>query len=292
MSPVSSQSLVCARAACAVAYVVALAAGYAAYSMAPVTHGFWRIAIADVVATGVIFGFSRAFDNSSFYDAYWSVAPIAFVCVWTLKNREIPPRAWLVTALVSAWGIRLTYNWLRHWRGLAHEDWRYVDLRRKTGAFYWLVSFFGLHMFPTVMVLACCSAVWVATTTSTPLGLLDAAATVVTGAAILIEAVADAQLHRFVRTNTDPNRIMATGLWGWSRHPNYFGEVSFWWGLFVFAVAATPAAWWTIAGPLALTAMFLFVSIPMIDERMLGKRPRYREHQKRVSRLIPLPPPG
>lgn len=292
MSPVRSTELHRARGLCAVAYVVAFIAACATLRWAPVTHGFWRVVVADVVGTCVIFGFSRAFDNSSFYDAYWSVAPIGFVLFWTLSNEVVPARAWLVTGLVCAWGLRLTYNWARHWRGLAHEDWRYVDLRHQTGALYWLVSLFGLHLFPTVMVLAGSTSVWVATTTSTPLGALDAAAVVITGGAIVIEAVADAQLHRFVRDNRDKARIMATGLWGWSRHPNYFGEASFWWGLFVFALAASADAWWTAVGPSSLTAMFLVVSIPLIEKRMLEKRPGYREHQRRISRLIPLPPPG
>ncbi len=286
----SSSSLRRGQTFVAVAYVAALAAGWAAHELGPFTHPFWRVAFADAVGTCVVFAFSRAFDNSSFYDAYWSVAPIVFVWVWALASPSITPRAWLVIALVSTWGVRLTFNWARHWRGLDHEDWRYVALRDKTGPRYWLVSFFGLHFFPTVMVLACCPAIFLAATSTRPLGALDAAALLVTAGAILIEATADRQLHDFAAGRPDPASIMTTGLWSWSRHPNYFGEVSFWWGLFVFGLAAEPNAWWAATGPLALTAMFLFVSIPMLERRMIAKRPHYREHQKRVSRLIPLPP--
>ena len=80
---------------------------------------------------------------------------------------------------------------------------------------------------------------------------------------------------------------MTTGLWAYSRHPNYFGEIMFWWGLFIFALAADSCYWWTIAGPLVITILFLFISIPMMDKRSLGRRPGYEEHMERVSALIP-----
>ncbi|HZO14993.1 MAG TPA: DUF1295 domain-containing protein, partial [Polyangiaceae bacterium] len=94
-------------------------------------------------------------------------------------------------------------------------------------------------------------------------------------------------LHRFTQENRDPHRILDTGLWAWSRHPNYLGEVLFWWGLFFFAIATDRSAWWTIAGPLAITGMFVFVSIPLIEKRMLHKRPHYAAHQARVPSLLP-----
>jgi steroid 5-alpha reductase family enzyme len=214
---------------------------------------------------------------------------MAFALYFTLTG-DGGLRAWLVTGLVCLWGLRLTLNWASHWRGLGHEDWRYVDLRVKTGRAYWAVSFVGLHLYPTVMVLATSAGLYVATTRVAPVGVLDGVAACVTLAAIAIEAVADRQLHAFIRDNTDPQRFMDRGLWRWSRHPNYFGEVSFWWGLCLFGFAADRAAYWLVAGPAALTAMFLFVSIPMMEKRMLEKRPAYRAHQQRTSVLLPLPP--
>ncbi|MBI5546954.1 MAG: DUF1295 domain-containing protein, partial [Deltaproteobacteria bacterium] len=85
-----------------------------------------------------------------------------------------------------------------------------------------------------------------------------------------------------------PGEIVNTGLWKYSRHPNYFGEVSFWWGLWLFGVASDPAsALWTLAGPVAMTGLFLFISVPMLDKRSLERRPGYAEHRRRVSALIP-----
>ena len=111
-------------------------------------------------------------------------------------------------------------------------------------------------------------------------------ATAVTGAAIAIETIADLQLHRF-RATAAPGSTLSTGLWAYSRHPNYFGEALFWWGLWLFGAAAGPGPWWLFAGAAAITAMLFFVSIPLIDERMRASRPDYAERVARVSALVP-----
>jgi steroid 5-alpha reductase family enzyme len=237
----------------------------------------------------VIFAFSFSFNNSSFYDAYWSVAPPCLAWYWL---RSAPPdvapaRQMLVLLLVLAWGIRLTANWVRTWRGLTHEDWRYVQMRGQTGRAYWLASFLGLHLAPTVVVFLGCVPIYLAVARGVaPLGWLDLAATLVTTAAITIETIADLQLHRF-RATTRPGSTLTSGLWAYSRHPNYFGEALFWWGLWTFALATGVAAWWTAAGAATITAMLFFVSIPLIDERMRASRPDYAERQRRVSALVP-----
>jgi steroid 5-alpha reductase family enzyme len=118
-------------------------------------------------------------------------------------------------------------------------------------------------------------------------GPLDGIAIAITAGAIIIEATADEQLLRFVRKKQQPGQIMATGLWAYSRHPNYFGEITFWWGLFLFGLAADSGYWWTVVGPLAITALFLFVSIPMMEKRNMERRPAYEERRKKVSALIP-----
>ncbi len=147
------------------------------------------------------------------------------------------------------WAVRLTGNWLRRWRGLADEDWRYAGYRR-LGAGYWPVSFLGFHLMPTVIVfIACVPMSFSLASTARSLGLLDAAAIVITAAAIAMESVADQQLRRFMTSPRAPRDILDSGLWALSRHPNYFGEVLFWWGIWLFGVAAHPSSWWTIAGP-------------------------------------------
>ncbi len=293
MNHPTSRSLRASFAWIVLAYAAgALAAYLVAQRVAP-GHPLWlTILAADVVATCVVFAFSVVLNNSSVYDPYWSVAPmiIAPTIALLASHPDVPAlRKWTVTALVLVWGARLTWNWARGWNGLGHEDWRYADLRR-TGKAYWLVSFFGFHMMPTIWVyLGCLSLVPALSTGTAPLGPLDALAFVVTAGAIWIEATADQQLRRFRLTNQTPGKIMAEGLWSHCRHPNYLGEILLWWGLFLFALAANRSAWRCVVGPLAINLLFVFISIPLIDKRSLSRRPSYAEHMKRVPALLPRP---
>jgi steroid 5-alpha reductase family enzyme len=273
--------------AAVVSVVLTAAAGYEA----PIV----QLAVADVVATLVVFGFSVRYDNSSVYDAYWSVAPIVLVSylAWIGASLSAAPiRVGLVVALVWFWGVRLTHNWARGWTGFAHEDWRYRDIRAKSGRHYWLVSLLGIHLFPTVVVFLGCLPIFVVMLEpGRPLNWIDGLATLVTGAAVGLELVADNSLRDYTLQRKRPGESMSEGIWAWSRHPNYFGEISFWWGLWLFGVAALGVGrWWMISGAVAVTMLFNVVSIPLIERRMAARRVDYGEVQSRVSRLLPWPP--
>lgn len=274
------------------AYLVAVAVGGAVLWLLP-WPPLWDALAADVVATLVIFGFSRAHRNSSLYDAYWSVIPplLALFWLWQAAPETNLARAWLVLALVTLWAVRLTWNWAAHWPGMHHEDWRYAPLRDKAGRLECAMDLLAIHLFPTLQVFAGLLPVYAATCLgAAPLGWLDGLATVVVVGAVLIELVADRQLHCFLASR-QPGQIINSGLWAWSRHPNYFGELSFWVGLMLFGIAAYPeGSWWLVLGAVLMAAMFMFASIPMMDQRSLERRPAYAEHMKKVSALVPWPP--
>jgi len=277
-----------------VAYVAAFAVAAAWLAWGPNTRWLWLDTfLADALATAVIFAFSRGYRNSSFYDAYWSVIPPGIVIFWWASG-TVPAddvRAWLVVGVVMLWAIRLTGNWIYRWPGLHHEDWRYPMVREKAGRLEMVADFFGIHFFPTVQVFLGTVPLYVVLTRAgRDVGWLDIAATAIGIGAVVIEYVADRQLHRFVRER-QPGQVMDRGLWSWSRHPNYFGEITFWVSLAIFAVAASPHdAWWVFAGSLAMVAMFLGASIPMMEERSLERRPDYQDVIDRVSKLVPRPP--
>ena len=274
-----------------IAYVVAGVAAVAAAQRIPVEGSLAVAFWADVVATVVVFGFSLAFRNSSFYDAYWSVVPLPIAVYWVMRPEVVavnPIRTGCVLLLLTVWGARLTWNWTRGWTGLHHEDWRYRNIQAFTGAFYWPASFLGIHLMPTLWVFGGLLPVWiVATRGAEPFGPLDLAALVVGAGAIWLEARADKELVRFRASGPAPDAFLTTGVWSWSRHPNYLGEIGLWWSFWLFAMAADPRGWWTIVGPASITLMFLFVSLPMIEKRMVERRPGYAEYQARSSLLLP-----
>jgi len=276
-----------------VAYLSALVAAIASAAMVGDRTPILAVFAADLVATFVIFAFSMGFGNSSFYDPYWSAVPPVIGLYWASASptvEGVPARQAIVLLLVFAWAIRLTMNWARGWPGLHHEDWRYQDLRANANAPYWLVSLTGIHYFPTFMVFVACLPLYPAVTAGArPLGPLDAIAALVTAGAIALETIADEQLRKY-NLAKQPGDICDVGLWAWLRHPNYLGEMLFWWGLWLFGVAANTSWYWTVIGPIAITAMFLFVSIPMLDQRSLARRPGYADFMKRVPALLPRRP--
>lgn len=275
-----------------IAYVIAFAAGGAWLAWGPSTDKLWLdTLIADLIATLVIFAFSRAYKNSSFYDAYWSVIPPAIFIYWWVETDAEGARLWLVLLVIAAWAIRLTGNWIFNWPGMHHEDWRYPMLKEQAGKREAIVDFTAIHLFPTLVVFAALTPTYiVVTNTDREVGWLDIVATIVGLGAVAIELVADLQLLRFVN-DRKPGQVMDRGLWGWSRHPNYFGEVTFWVSLALFGLATSAGdGWWIFGGASAMLAMFMFASIPMMEKRSLERRPDYQDVIDQVSVFLPLPP--
>ncbi len=276
------------------AYVVAIGGAAVWLVWGPATGRLWLdTLIADVIATLVVFGFSRIYRNSSFYDAYWSVIPPLMLFYWWAQSSPYIDvlRCTLLTIVVVAWAIRLTGNWVYGFPGLHHEDWRYPMLRERAGRAEFWIDLFAIHLFPTLQVFAGMIPAYIAVTRPGPgVVWLTWLAFVIGMAAVALEFVADLQLHRFV-AHRRPGEAMDRGLWSWSRHPNYFGEVSFWFAVALFGVAAAPRdAWWLLTGALLMLALFLGASIPMMERRSLERRPEYRDVVDRVSKFVPRPP--
>ncbi len=264
---------------------LALAVGVA--QVLPLASAYERALGGGAAATMFLYSWSLIYRNSGFFDVYWSVAPIACGVAWVHQaGAWQEPRALLALGVTALWGVRLTSNWVRHFQGLDHEDWRYVDLRKKAGKNYPLASLFALFVFPFTLVSFGSLPLFAAANSRTPLGPLDAVALLVGVGAVWIEAASDRQLHRFRRENTDAKRFLDSGLWAYSRHPNYFGEALYWWAAALFGLAASPSPL-MVLGALGVTAMIVFASIPMAEARALAKRPAFAEYQRRVSRLIP-----
>jgi steroid 5-alpha reductase family enzyme len=193
---------------------------------------------------------------------------------------------------VLIWSIRLTVNWIRRWKGIRDEDWRYVNFRKIFPRFYWLISFSGIHLLPTIVVFLACISVFPALVDkSGNLDLFDGLGTTISFIAILIETLSDEQLKRFLQ-NSKGQSFLRTGLWKYSRHPNYFGEVLFWIGIFLFSQGHESFYWWTLPGPIVMIALFHFISVPMIDKRMIARKPGYEQYFKETSGWIPWFPKG
>jgi len=270
-------------AAVIIIYILAAAIGIAVYKS--LSFGWWlNLLIADVAATVFTFIFSVIFNNASVYDPYWSVQPIVILICFAVGKGITVSRA-LIMAAVVIWGTRLTANWAYTFHGLEHQDWRYTMLKEKTGVFYPVINFVGIHMVPTLIVYGCIlpgvyvfenDAGW------------NAGSVVffcLSLAAVILQGTSDVQMHRYRKCRDA--QFCRHGLWKYSRHPNYLGEILMWWGVALSAISLFSDKWYLAAGALANTVLFFAVSIPMADDRQSAK-PGFAEYKKETRMLLPV----
>lgn len=276
---------------CAVVYLISAAIAW--FSL-PYFHSHFNLLIttllADVVATTVVFLFSTWLRNASMYDPYWSVAPPLIVWYWiTQLQSEVSLVCCFIFGAVLLWSVRLTLNWVRGWQGMQHEDWRYIQLRNENPKLYPLINFGGIHLFPTLMVFACLLPLYYAFHEHLQSfnNMIFCGLFICIGATVL-SFVADEQMRVFRKTGS-ANDCMNTGLWKYSRHPNYLGEILFWFGVWIIAIGVNLNLYWTIAGLILLKLMFIFISIPMMEKRNLTRRKNYADVIKKVPMLIGWP---
>jgi steroid 5-alpha reductase family enzyme len=198
-------------------------------------------------------------------------------------------RGLLTGILVSIWGLRLA--WHIYSRNIGKvEDYRYLAWRKEWGKWFYLRSYAQVYLLQGVFLFLIVSPVLLINKSAgTAFGWLDALGVLVWLAGFYFEAVGDAQLKRFIENPENKGKLMQSGLWAYTRHPNYFGEVTQWWGLWLI-VLSVPGGWLGIIGPITITFLILKVSgIPMLEKKM-AENSEFESYKKRVSVFLPLPP--
>ena len=266
-------------------YLIAILLGYFVFRMLNKgLHELVALFLADVVATVVVWGFGLFYKNVSVYDPYWSVAPPVMFTVWAFYKSVFTLPVVLLLIAVWYWGIRLTGNWAYTFKGLAHEDWRYTRYRETQPPFvFHVINFFGLNMMPTVMVFAAMLPGFGLFESMEAANMLTWLGFAICISAATLQLIADTQIHRFREEH--PGQYCNVGFWKHGRHPNYLGEISMWWGVWTM-YASIYGFDWLIIAPIAMTALFLFISIPMMERRQLQNKPGYAEYREKTRMLI------
>jgi steroid 5-alpha reductase family enzyme len=245
-------------------------------------------ALSLAVALGLLWLLSLRLRDASIVDIFWGLGFAGIATLAGAQGGGLPERRALVTALTVAWGLRLAlYIAGRNWgRG---EDPRYRAMRESWGARWWWVSLGQVFALQGTLLWVISLPVQVAEATPAgPLGPLDLAGAALTVLGVSFETIGDAQLARFKAQPENRGQVMTQGLWGYTRHPNYFGDFCVWWGLFLIATAAGGA--WTVISPLVMSFLLMRVSgVPML-ERQMKERPGYAEYVRRTSSFFPRPP--
>lgn len=227
--------------------------------------------------------------NASIIDIGWGPGFVLIALIGFIQNISL--HSAVVTALVSVWGLRLGYHIFK--RNYAKpEDFRYANFRREWGKVYYVRSYFQLFMFQAVMMFLISLAFIYANNSGVILNIpLVIIGIIVWLTGFLFEVIGDNQLKRFISDKSNKGKLINTGLWKYTRHPNYFGEAVLWWGIFIIAVSYG-APWFTIISPVTITILVRYVSgVPMLEKR-LKKKDGYEDYVKSTSIFIPRFPKG
>jgi steroid 5-alpha reductase family enzyme len=208
--------------------------------------------------------------------------------LFTSTSYPVHARGLLVSVLANIWGLRLAWHIYARIKQRP-EDYRYQEWRKNWGKLFPLRSYLQVFMLQGIFLfIIALPILFINKNTPPPLGWLDLIGTIVWLIGFLFESVGDAQLAQFIKNPANKGRLMQSGLWAYTRHPNYFGEVTQWWGIWIIALSV-PHAFATVVGPLMITFLILKVSgIPLLEKKM-QQNPEFAAYAKRVSVFIPLP---
>jgi steroid 5-alpha reductase family enzyme len=267
-------------------YIFATCIGIALFRALPNVHIFWRVFAGDVGATVFVYLTGVVLKNASVYDPYWSIAPIVIFTGIALYSGIINMGIFLLLLAVWYWGVRLTCNWAHTFKNLATQDWRYNNFKQKYPRSFQIVSFFGINMFPTIVVFLCLLP-GIVLIKESAFNAVTILGFIVCVAAATIQLVADIQMHRFRRKNAENNLLIRDGLWKHARHPNYLGEILMWWGVYIIMLSSAPQQWYLGIGAAVNTLMFFFVSIPLADKHNRERRTGFDEYVQETNSLLP-----
>ncbi len=273
-----------------VMYLLAISIGIVVYfaSANLINNPIWQMLFADIVGTLIIWGFGLLFKNASTYDPYWSVIPPIMLLGWILAlDIKLTFSIMLLFIGIFFWGARLTYNWVVNWKDLEYQDWRYSMIKNKNPKIWFISNLFGINMMPSLIVFIQMIGAYTFMVIDPSFNLLILLGFVMTLCAALIQFVADRQMRIFRLGHNEQKKCINEGLWKYSRHPNYFGEVLVWWGVWMMYFGASGKIDIMVISPILMTGLFLFISIPMMEKKIIQSRPEYLEYKRHVSVLVP-----
>jgi len=231
--------------------------------------------------------YSLRIKNSSIVDIFWGTGFVIINYVYfALSAGGYFPRQMLLSTLVAIWGLRLsTYIFQRNFG--KPEDFRYRKWREEAGGNWWWQSLFRVFLLQGVLLWIISVPLLAAEYSLLPdhLTIFDYLGVILWLVGFFFESVGDYQLSRFKSKSANRGKILDSGVWRYTRHPNYFGDAAQWWGYFL--IAASAGGWWTVFSPLLMTILLLRVSGVTLLEKTLTNRPGYQEYIERTSAFIP-----
>lgn len=272
-----------------VTYIIATVIGVISFNLLKgQVDVIWNILIADVIATVFVWIVGIIFKTASIYDPYWSVqTPIIYVLLM-IEYKTFNFGNVLFLAFILFWAIRLTYNFIHGFNDISYIDWRYAHYRDTTGKWYQIVSLFGIHLVPTIIVYAASLPAFMYVINGAEFNLFNIIGLVIMLLGTLLELVSDLNMIRFKKIRKSKEEIINVGLWKYSRHPNYLGEIIFWYGVALVFILSNLSSWYLIIGAILNTLLFLFISIPLAENHLKTYKSGFEDYKKRTRMLLPI----
>jgi steroid 5-alpha reductase family enzyme len=244
-----------------------------------------------VVYMTLIWAASLLLHNAGIVDIFWGLGFVVAAITYFVLGDGYDGRGFLVLLCVVLWGVRLS-GYIA-WRNLGHdEDYRYRAMRERAGPAFWWRSYFQVFVLQGILLWIISAPLLAAMHNQDPdhLTIVDSIGADVWIVGFVFEAVGDYQLARFKGDPENKGKVMRTGLWRYTRHPNYFGDATIWWGLFIIA-AGTPWGWATVFAPIIMTGLLLRVSgVALLERTITKRRPEYADYIESTSAFIPWVP--
>lgn len=232
---------------------------------------------------------SLVLKDAGIVDIFWGLGYVIVNWVaFFVSPNEALPRHWLLNIIVTLWGLRLFLHLFRRNVGKP-EDFRYQEFRRKYGKKFWWFSYLQTFMLQGTLIFIISTPLVIAQYSSTPrnLGFLDYFGLLLFVIGFFFEAVGDIQMTQFKKNAANKGKVLKTGVWKYTRHPNYFGDATEWWGFYLIA-AAVPFGFLTIFSPLIMTFFLIKVSgVAMLERTLAEKKPGYKEYMQTTNAFIP-----
>ncbi len=249
---------------------------------------FLQASLIIIVLVTLLWIWSVFIKNVSIVDVFWGFGFVVVNVFFAFMSGELNARKILVLALVSIWGMRLAI--FLAWRNIGKgEDFRYQEFRRKYGPKrYWWFSFFQTFLLQGVLIMIVSLPLLGihSSTSSGDLNVLDYIGIIVWLIGFVFEAGGDFQLTRFKQDVLNKGKVLNTGFWKYTRHPNYFGDSAVWWAYAIFSIAA--GSYWQVVGSIVMTLLIIKVSgVALLEKTLNNSKPEYKEYIQKTNSFFP-----
>ena len=272
-----------------VTYIIALLIGLFSFGyLKDIMPVYYAMFAANAIATVMTWLSGVIFKSASVYDPYWSVQTPAIMISLLVMTGTYTLGSLIFLMFVLFWAIRLTGNFIAGFHDISYIDWRYKMLKEKTGPFFQIVNLLGICMFPTTVVYIASLPAFAYILENHHFSLFNTIGLAMMFLGTILELFADRQMKQFIKTRKDRSEIIRVGLWKYSRHPNYLGEILFWYGVALVYILPDLNYLPYLTGAIINHLMFLFISVPLAEKNMQKYKAHFEQYKKEVRMFLPI----